>query len=251
MRRRWLPVPVVLALALGPGAFAAEPAAAPAPAVSEAARAEQAQEDAIAQALKLVQTQRQAEAIAVLDAVIAHYEALYPAGKTRWFVARDADESLAYMVMAAAAYDRGEGGTATDAHVVLVQWANAWYLKGYALMELERLAEARAALDKAIALAPYNAIYLIERGEAAKLDRDWDAAFGYYRRAEDAVAFSAEDERTVVRGKALRGQAFVFIEKGDYAAAEKLLKRCLELDPADRRAQEELDYIAQLRAKKS
>jgi tetratricopeptide (TPR) repeat protein len=245
-------LPILVALASMAGvARAAEPASTtPSSAVASDAQAEQAQERAIVEAQQLIQARRQADALPMLDAVIAYYEARHPAGRTRWYVARDSTESLAYLVMAAAAHDRGDAGTDTDARVVMDQWANAWYLKGYALLELERVPEARAALDRAVALAPYHATFLNERAEAAKLERDWDTAYDYYRQAEDAAGFSAKDEQKAIRGQALRGQAFVFVEKGEYDRAEKVLRQCLWLDRNDQRAKQELEYIAKLRAAK-
>src|SRR5689334_12571158 len=104
---------------------------------------EAAQIQALDQALTLAQSGRAAEALPLLDAVIAHYEARFPPGKTRWYVARSLMETIAYMAMATT--DAGRKTGQTGAQALMVQWADAWFLKGYAVVELSRLDEARVA----------------------------------------------------------------------------------------------------------
>lgn len=195
---------------------------------------------------KLARSGHAAEALPRIEALIAEFEARYPPGSTRWYVARDLGESLAYSLLAATQL---EGSSQTTAQVLTgVAWADAYFVKGWALVELRRTDEARAALDRAVQLAPYASEYLIERAEASKLERKWDEAMRDFAAAEDFATFSPEDARKGVKAQAMRGQAFAHVELGDYDAAEKVLKACLKLDPDDRRAREELDYIAQARA---
>jgi len=186
-----------------------------------------------------------AEALPQVEALIAEYEAQYPPGSVRWYVARDIAESLAYSLLATREL---EGSGQASARVLTgVAWADAYFVKGWALLELRRTDEARAALDRALQLAPYSSEYLIERAEVAKIERKWDEAMRDYVAAADFVAFSPERDRKGVQAQAMRGQAFVHIERGDLDAAEEILEACLKLDASDARAKEELAYIAKLR----
>jgi tetratricopeptide (TPR) repeat protein len=256
MRRNTLCAALCLAW-LATGAHAAEPAT-PASAQTAASSVsvptpdaddEAAQLKALEAAWSLIQDKRAAEALPALDAVIAHYEARFPAGKMRWYVARDLSETLLYLGMASLSAPTAGSGPA-DAQVLKVQWANAWYLKGFALVELERAAEARAALGKAIELSPNNATYLIELAETYKLAKDWDNALDLFTQAVGAAEVSPDEVRKSDLGHAMRGQAFVHVERGNYAEARKILEKCLKLDPNDARAKEELEYIAKLERQK-
>ena len=200
------------------------------------------------QANRLARTGKAADALPMLDALLADYAAQFPPGATRWYVARNMGESMAYMVQATT---QAEAGGHADAQVLTgVAWAEAYFVKGYALVELERFDEARQALDRALDLAPWSAETLIERAEVSKLERQWDDAMADYTAAEEASTFSPEDTQVAVKAQAMRGQAFVHVERGQYGAAEKILKACLRLDRDDQRAKDELEYIKQARAAK-
>jgi tetratricopeptide (TPR) repeat protein len=186
-----------------------------------------------------------AESLPEFDALLAEYEKLYPPGPTRWYVARDMGESLMYSIMATTEL---EGSGQTTAQVLIdVAWADVYFAKGWALVELRRLDEARAALDRALQLSPSSSEYLIERAEVSKLERKWDQAMADFKSAEDYSTFSPEDARQAVKAQAMRGQAFVLVEQGDYDAAEKVLRAVLKIDANDQRAKQELEYIANAR----
>jgi tetratricopeptide (TPR) repeat protein len=198
----------------------------------------------VEEANDLIQAKRPEAALPILDAVLADFATRFPAGQSRYYVARTDNESTHYLVLSLLGPEAGKTGTS----VLRNAWSYAWYRKGYALVELQRPAEARAALDQALALSPVNALILIERAEASKLLRDWPTAMAFYREAEAAAEFSPEGEASLERSQAMRGQAFVYIEVGQLDDAEKVLRACLKLNARDARAQQELDYIAKLRA---
>jgi tetratricopeptide (TPR) repeat protein len=236
-------VPAFAALAAEPAVVAADESKAADPAE---AGFEAEQRKSLFEVRSLIDAKRLDDALAQLDEVIARYRARYPEGATRWYVARDSSESLAYLVKAATDLDKDAPG-AGNARTLYVSWGDALYMKGYVLFEQQRLDEARAALDQALRLAPFHAAYLNEAAEIAKAKRDWAEALRLFTEAEDVATFSAGNA-DADRAKALRGQAFAHVELGALDAAEKALAKCLQIDANDKRAQDELEYIAQLRA---
>jgi Flp pilus assembly protein TadD len=168
--------------------------------------------------------------------VIAYYEQQYPAGQKRIYSAHYPAEVLAYMMESA---NKGE-----DAISVSPEWADAWFLKSYALTELHRSAEARAALERAIALAPHHAQYLSELGYLLQVAQDWQRSLEIYKQAEDAVGFiSVPAIKRREQTRAMRGQGHALIELGDRDAAEQMFLRVLEIDPDDTKAKQVLEYI--------
>ncbi|MEO6173360.1 MAG: tetratricopeptide repeat protein [Arenimonas sp.] len=213
--------------------------------IKNAADAETEQQSRLMQAQKLIAAGNHAEAIALIDKTIAYYEARFPEGETRWYIGRTVEETLIYMSMAAVSGDQAD--SKISAQAINVAWADAYFLKGYAYIELNQAAEAKVMLLKALKLSPQNASFLIELAEVAKLQRNWDESYKYYVEAESASAFSPSDAKASDLSHAKRGQAFVFIEQGKLDEAEKVLKACLKLDKNDQRAKEELEYIKKLR----
>jgi tetratricopeptide (TPR) repeat protein len=207
---------------------------------------EQAQRDKLQQAQRLTADGKPNDAIALIDQVLAYYQTKYPEGETRWYVTRSVAETLYYLTESTMPEYREPGKS--EAEALMVAWAEAFFLKGYALNELGRPKDAKSALEQAVHLSPENATYLIELAEANKLERNWDECYRLYQDAETAaLLFSPEKEKLADRLQAKRGQAFVFVEQGKLDQAEALLKDCLKLNPNDARAKEDLDYIAQLR----
>lgn len=213
----------------------------------------------VEEAQTLIRDGEPERAIEILDTVIAEYETQYPDGETRWYVARGTEETLAYMVSAAANND----GKHKNTSALIVMWAEAYYLKGYALVELGTggskiakstpigdpayLAPAKKALERGVHLAPYHARMLSELGQIYQLEKDWDNAYRYYAAAEDASAFTHEAERRSELGRAKRGMGFVLIEQGKLDEAEKKFEECLKADPDDSGAKREMLYIQSLR----
>lgn len=237
----WLPI--VFCLVAGPGpAMSVETSGAKndAAAIDEAA-----QRGKLEQAQTLIADGKSDAAIVLIDQVLAYYAGRYPEGKTRWYVARNVEESLFYTGMATLPNLQEAGKT--DARVLIVKWADAFYLKGYALNELKRPADARHAIEQAVRLSPENAKYLIELAETYKLERNWNECYRLFQDAEAAAGFSPPEYQRADRAQAKRGQAFVFVEQGKLDQAEKILRQCLQLDRNDERAKRELEYIARLR----
>ena len=183
---------------------------------------------------------RRQEALAIFDAVIDHYRRANAGEKRDIYCAREAPEALFYLARAANQH--------RDARVIGPAWANAYMLKGYALVELGRTKEARAAVEAAIALSPFNSQFLGELGYLHQVDRAWTEALATYElSAEGARSTSPESSRNSDLARALRGQGYALTELGRLDEAEAVYRKCLELDSADAKAVNELRYIQSLR----
>ncbi len=235
MRRLVLPVFVTLTLlaAALPWAQAEQPAA---PASEGKLNAEQV---LVNEAEHLAAQGKPSEALQAIEKAMTGYEARYADLDKTIYSARTPSEALLYMLEAANAN--------MDAIAVEFEYGYAWYLKGFVLIDLGRTDQALASLQKAVALSPSNSQFLSELGNLQKVAKDWPAALATFERAEDASGLSPDAIATKDLSRALRGQGFVLSELGRYDEAENIFKRCLELDPDDTMATNELIYIQQQR----
>lgn len=160
-------------------------------------------------------------------------------GPQLYYSAGTLTEAILYAGMAAT---QKKNGIVTDGSRAL-----AWFLKAFALVDLNRGDEALPALNQALALAPMNAQYLAERAEWYKARHRWDDAFRDFESASSAAELAPDDRKATFKGRALRGMAFVKVEQGDLGAAEKYLKQALKLNPADERARTDLADVGQRR----
>ena len=191
----------------------------------------------------LTQEKKPAEAIPYFDRVIASYESRYSDRNIRYFSARFPTESLFYVLDAA---NNDKGAT----RVVSANWAYAHYTKGYALIELGRIADAKVALGRAVQLAPENSQILSEYGHVFEIEKAWPQALEIFRRAERAAKeFSPPDKHDAELARAWRGMGYSLIEMQRYDEAETLYRQCLDLNKDDRSALRELAYLRSLKAK--
>jgi tetratricopeptide (TPR) repeat protein len=195
----------------------------------------------VAEASHLIGDQKPADAVILLDKVIAANEARHQDKAQRIYCGRSPEEVLMYMLESAAAK---RSAVALDP-----SYCDAVFLKGYALIDLNRADEARAYLDKAIALAPQNAQYLAERGEWYKNRKDWASAYKDFESAASAAAFAPDQVKSSEQRRGWRGMAYVRTEQGKLGEARALLQKCLKLDSSDDKCQHELDYVNGLPAK--
>src|SRR5262249_24782964 len=120
-----------------------------------------------------------------LDPVIAKFEQQWGHSEKRVYSARTTAEALYYVT---------DANTHNESALVLgAVWAEAYELKAYALLELARADEARATLDKALALAPQNAGVLEELGAHYEAEKNWPKALQTFDRAEEAAKSFAPD----------------------------------------------------------
>jgi tetratricopeptide (TPR) repeat protein len=226
-------IPVALAL------LAAAPAvqqAGSAPAAAQPAKSE------VDKAAELIGAGKPGEAVALLDTFIADQERQRRGETRQVYCARSVAEGLVYSAAAERAHKPS---------VVLPQDAcYSLFLKGFALIDLNRSDEARTWIERAVAMAPSNAHFLGELGEWYKIRKDWPAARALFQRAVDASALSPENRRVFDRTRGLRGLGYILIEERKLDEAERLYRQCLQLDPNDDRSKRQLDYIASQRGKK-
>lgn len=194
---------------------------------------------------RLVQSGKPREAIEYFDKIIASYDERYKDDKTQFFCARSLAETLMYLAQAASA-------KTGSAKVVAANWAYAYYLKAYALLELGRIAEAKPNLERALALSPRNSQFLAEQGNIYQRERNWSEALRTFQLAEAAAKeFSPPDAKNLELSRAWRGIGFVYVEQNRLDEAEKIYQQCLDLDKNDARAMNELRYVRNLKAKQS
>jgi tetratricopeptide (TPR) repeat protein len=189
----------------------------------------------------LISGHEPAEAVELLDRIIADQEKANRRETRQVFCARSTTESLLYAGMSTR--------SGKNAVILGPDWSMAIFLKGFALIDLNRSDEARPLFERAIAMSPMNAQFLGELGEWYKNRRDWPQAYALFERARAAAEFSPADMKDHDQRRGMRGMGFVLIEQGRLDEAEALFRKCLEIDPDDAGAKQELEYIAEQRAK--
>ena len=227
---------------------AANAASAPAAKAASAPAAPRATENTaeLDEVSRLMRAGKLQEALLLADAVVQAHEDRYRRGKIQVFASRSPAEAQAYLNEVGR--KPAQGKEATEAGVYPSTWGDAYYLKSFILTEMKRVPDAKKAIEAAVALAPHNAAYRAELGQLLLKEKKFDEADKNFRQAEkDARDISPQAVRGRELARALRGQAFVLVEKKDYDGAEKLYNDCLKIDPSDPVARSELRYIAQKR----
>jgi tetratricopeptide (TPR) repeat protein len=198
----------------------------------------------------LVDAKKPQLAIEKCEQVIAAFKAHYGNSKSKIYCAQSSAENLGYLLMAAAAMDKGEFDKDKKNAIVLSStWATAYFFKAYALQDLGRIAEAKAVLQLALELSPWNSRYLSELGSIYVLEKNWTKAKEVFEKAEDQVPTAPDDMKAELLGRARRGLGYVFVELGQLDEAEKKYRQCLATDPKDTKAAKELEYVRGLRTK--
>lgn len=192
----------------------------------------------------LTDDHKPALAIEILDEIIEFSEDKYNKSDMKYYCSRSAKEDLLYMLMSAT--------QSKSAMVVPITWADAYHMKGFALIDLHQIDAAREVLKKAVDLSPQNSYYLSELAFTYQKNGDHEKAMEIFKRAEIAARdFSPENVKISELTRALRGQAYSLIEMNRLDEAEKLYNECLKLNPEDKNSIRELKYIQQLRERAS
>lgn len=159
------------------------------------------------------------------------------------YASRSTQEALLYLLQAAA-------DSKQEAVVVKSTYAYAYFLRGYALAELNQNTEAKASIERAVQMSPSNAQFLAELGNQHIRARNWNASLETFQRAETAARdFSPEDSKQFELGKALRGQGYALVELNRLSEAEAAYNKAISLNSRDRMAIAELKYVQSLKKK--
>jgi tetratricopeptide (TPR) repeat protein len=194
------------------------------------------------EARRLIDNKKPAAAIEKCDKVITAFKARYGNSKQKITCGRTSVEVLGSLLQAAV--DKN------DAIALSSTWADAYYMKAYALQDLDRIPAAKSNVELALAMSPFNSQYRSELGEIYQLEKNWSKAEQQFAEAEDNAKLAPEESKAAELGRARRGLAYVFVELGKLDEAEKKYQQCLAADPNDIRAKRELDYVRGLKAKK-
>jgi tetratricopeptide (TPR) repeat protein len=118
------------------------------------------------------------------------------------------------------------------------------------LQDLPRLGEAKATLQQALKLSPFNSQYLAEMGEINALEKNWSKAEQLYQEAEDNAPLSPDASGADDLARARRGLGYVLVELGKLDDAEKKYQQCIAANPNDTKAKAELEYVREQKAKR-
>jgi tetratricopeptide (TPR) repeat protein len=184
-----------------------------------------------------------AEALKMIDPVIAAYDKDNAKSKKTFYCSRSVEEESALRERALKLQQ--------DAEIVTPAWCDAIFIKGFVLIDLNRSKDAGPVLQRAATMAPLHSNMVSEFGEYQKSIANWPEAYRLFSLASDAVEFTPADTKTFAQGRAWRGMGFSLIELNRLDEAEAMFKKALTIDPNDARAKNELAYIAQVRATKA
>jgi tetratricopeptide (TPR) repeat protein len=193
------------------------------------------------EARTLIDAKKPQPAIEKCEKVIARFKEHYGTRKETIYCARTSAENLGYMLKAAAG--------SHSAIAISSTWSTAYFMKGFALLDLGRLAEAKSALERAVELSPWNSQYLSELGNIHQMEKNWAKAREAFAAAEEHAELSPAEAKAGDLARARRGLGYVFVELGQLDEAEKKYQQCLATDPNDKKAAKELEYVRALRAR--
>jgi tetratricopeptide (TPR) repeat protein len=124
-------------------------------------------------------------------------------------------------------------------------WCEAMLVKGYALTELKRPAEAAQTLGALVRHDTNNAQYLIEYGFAVRSSGETARALEIYKKAESLASRSTDKQLAAHwRAAALRGQGYAYIDLQNWDDAAKAYQKSLKYEPDNELTKSELRFVA-------
>jgi tetratricopeptide (TPR) repeat protein len=129
---------------------------------------------------------------------------------------------------------------------------DAYFLKGFAHVDLKQRDQALVNFEKAVSLDPDNQQYMNELAEWYKTGGQWQKSLEIFIAASEKTDMSIEfmDDKkkskqimNEMRCRSYRGIAFNQAEMRQWDLARKALNSCLKLIPNDPQSKAELEYI--------
>lgn len=208
----------------------AAPVAAPAPKPVEIA---------IKQASADLQAGNAQAAMTLVEPYAAQLDQQIASEKRQSYCGMSMVETLLYMMMAA---QQKKSAVALGPEL-----CDALFIKGFALVDLDRVAEAQAIFKHLVDLAPMHGAFVSELANTYRVQKNWAAALETYESAEAAAEFADKPDVAARQCIALRGQGYVLVELGKWDDAEKAYRKCLGVIPDEPKSLGELRYVAQHR----
>ena len=123
-------------------------------------------------------------------------------------------------------------------------YSKAFYLLGFIAVEREDWSNAMKYIDRGLKLEPDHPLLLCEKAMILSRMGRHGEAYKLFMKASDSRSWAPAN----LRARALRGAGVALVDLRKLDEAEKLLKKCLELDPENDVAKNELAYIKHLQS---
>lgn len=202
------------------------------------------QQEAVSKAAKLVEQDQFDAADSILDGVLSHFADLMKDGNKIYVCFRDSGDYKQYLNEL-----QSKQGKQARAKVIRVHdsFTQALQLKAYIASSRQQWNKAIAYLDRKIMYAPYEAQPYLEKGYTLTAQGKPQEGFDAYKTAYDlATTHNAAKQE---QAAALRGMGSANIELGKLDEAVELFNKSLEIEPGNRVALSELDYIKKMKAR--
>jgi tetratricopeptide (TPR) repeat protein len=207
---------------------------------------------AVMEAQKALQAGKFDVAVAKTDEVITRFEARREAD-AGYNCTSGTTDTIGALLGAAVANGKGTAPPGrTKTYAISSDICAAYFMKGFALVDLNRRADALANFETAIAMDPDNDHFLNELGEWYKTGRQWQKSLEIFIKASettDASLTSSDDKEgaariaTQRRCRSYRGMAFNYVEMAEWEKARAALEKCLAIAPGDAASLNEIKYI--------
>jgi Tfp pilus assembly protein PilF len=194
----------------------------------------------IGQAFSAIQAGDPARALSTVEPVLASFEKDFSGEKRHIFCSETAEQEGYYLTTA-------DGG-ADNVRLVTATWCEAQYVKAFALVDLQRLDDAKLVFERLVGYAPKHARYLNELGYVFLKKKEWQHSIDIYTSAEAAASFTPE-RRDYERCVAFRGIGYDLVELGRLDDAEAVYRKCLAIIPDEPKSLGEIEYIKDQRKK--
>jgi tetratricopeptide (TPR) repeat protein len=197
-------------------------------------------DDQLSRAVELIQSGKLDEAEALLKDLISKM----PAG---WSAVKDLPEAKevafwSHEEFLGCSFKLGESAKKK----IVWAWPSysyAYHLLAYIEVERNNPDKALQYLDQALLLEPDRPDILCEKAYTLVKMKKFQEAYDLYEKAKDIRSWASDKQRA----KALRGMGSVLIDLGRLDEAEARFKESLKLEPENKIAQNELDYIIKVR----